>query len=152
MKTTIKILSAFILTLCFFSATAQYKSAAGLRFEDDWFLGTYKLNINNRLSVEAFGGLDTQKFITLTKFGAEFHLNTEIPDLENLRWYYGAGAGLLFGDVSGINAFGSGGLDYYFDDVPLNLSLQLMPGIYFGDYSGDFEIDFSLSARYILGN
>ena len=152
MKTTIKIVSAFVLTFCFFSATAQYNSAAGIRFEDDWFLGSYKLNMNERLSVEAFGGFDSNSNISLTRIGAEFQLNTEIADLQALRWFYGAGGSLIFGDASGFQVFGTGGLDYFFEEIPLNLSLELMPGIYFGDFDGEFEVDFALSARYILGN
>ena len=151
MKTTIKIVSAFVLTFCFFSATAQYNSAAGIRFEDDWFLGTYKMNMNDRMSVEGFGGFDSNRFISLYKIGAAFQLNTEIPDVESLRWFYGAGAALIFGDASGVHGFGTGGLDYTFAEIPLNLSFELMPGIYFGDYDNEFEIDFALSARYVLG-
>lgn len=151
MKTTIKILGVLVLTFLFFDATAQYKSAAGIRFEDDWFMGTYKVNMNERLSVEAFGGFDTQSVISLTRIGAEFQLNTEIPDVDALRWFYGAGASLIFGDASGLQAYGTGGLDYYFEEIPLNLSLEIMPGIYFGDFGNEFEIDFALSARYILG-
>lgn len=151
MKTMIKMVSAFVLTFCFFSATAQYNSAAGIRFEDDWFLGSYKVNMNDRLSAEAFGGIDTQSFIDLFKIGAEFQLNTDIGEVDGLRWFYGGGGALIFGDASGLHAFGTGGLDYYFEDIPLNLSLELMPGIYFGDFDGEFEVDFALSARYILG-
>lgn len=152
MKTIVKIISVFVLTVCFFSASAQYKSAAGLRFEDNFFLGSYKLNMNDRMSVEAFGGFDTQSIVNYTKIGAEVQLNTEIENVQALRWFYGAGAGLIFGDISGVQAYGTGGLDYYFEDIPLNLSFELMPGIYFGDFGGDFEVDFALSARYILGN
>ena len=152
MKTTFKIVSAFVLTFCFFSATAQYNSAAGIRFEDDWFLGSYKMNMNDRMSVEGFGGFDSQSYVSLYKLGAEFQLNTEIPEVESLRWFYGAGAGLVFGDLSWINAYGTAGLDYTFAEIPLNLSFELMPGFYFGDEIGnDFELDFALSARYILG-
>ena len=151
MKRMIKIVSAFLLTCCFFSATAQYDDAVGIRFEDDWFLGSYKINMSNRMSVEGFGGFDAQGFVSLYKVGAEFQLNTEIPEVESLRWFYGAGAGLVFGGFSGVQAYGTSGLDYTFAEIPLNLSFELMPGMYFGDFGNDFEIDFALSARYILG-
>ena len=151
MKTTIKIVGAFVFTFCFFSATAQYSSAAGVRFADSAFLGTYKLNMNNRLSVEGMAGFPTIDGANGLIVGAEFHINTEIPDLENLRWFYGAGALIGIGDGSALFGYGTGGVDYAFDEIPLNLSLQILPGIVFGDPSG-FELDFALSARYILGN
>jgi len=152
MKTTIKILSVFVLTFCFFSATAQYKSAAGVRFADNTILGTYKLNMNDRLSVEGMAGFPTSNGADGLIVGAEFHLNTDIPDLDNLRWFYGGGANLWIGDGSLLFAYGTGGLDYFFEDIPLNLSLQVLPGIYFFDGGSDFEVDFALSARYILGD
>lgn len=151
MKTTIKVLSALVLTLCFFTVSAQYNSAAGVRFTDDALLGTYKINLNDRLSAEGFAGFSTSNRRNGLVVGAEFHLNTEMPDLENLRWFYGAGALLRIGDVgSGLFAYGTGGLDYSFEEIPLNLSLQANPGLLFGDIGG-FEFDIALSARYILG-
>ena len=152
MKTTIKLLSVFVLTLCFFGATAQYKSAAGVRFTDNALLGTYKLNMNDRLSVEGMAGFPTVSGADGLIVGAEFQLNTDIPDLDNLRWFYGAGANLYLGDGSGTFLYGTGGLDYYFEEIPLNLSFQILPGIIFGGGTNDFEIDFALSARYILGD
>ena len=151
MKTTIKILSAFVLTLCFFSVSAQYGAAAGVRFTDNALLGTYKLNMNDRLSVEGMAGFITNSGADGLIIGAEFQLNTDVPDLANLRWFYGAGASLGLGNGSALFAYGTGGLDYAFEEIPLNLSLQILPGMVFIDNRSDFEIDFALSARYILG-
>lgn len=150
MKKTIKIASVFVMILCFFSSEAQYNSAAGIRISDGAFLGTYKLNMNNKLSLEGMAGFSTSNNSDGIVLGAEFHLNTEIPDIENLRWFYGAGALLGIGEGdSGLFAFGTGGADYSFEEIPLNLSLQGMPGLFFGNTS-KFNIDFAISARYIL--
>ena len=149
MKTTIKIVSAFVLTCCFFSAAAQYDSAAGIRLTDNAFLGTYKLNMNDRLSVEGMAGFPTNKGADGLIIGAEFQLNTEIPDLANLRWFYGAGANLYIGDDSATFLYGAGGIDYYFDELPLNLTLEVLPGLILGE--NDLKVYFALSARYILG-
>jgi len=153
MKTTIKILSAFVLTFCFFGASAQYKSAAGVRFTDRSVLGTYKLNMNDQLSVEGMAGFPTINGVSGLIIGGEFQMNTEISEVPNLSWFYGAGANIFIGDGgSGTFAYGAGGLDYYFEEIPLNLSFEIMPGFNFGGGDSDFEIDFALSARYILGN
>jgi len=152
MKTTIKIVTALVLTFCFFSASAQYTSAAGVRFTDNAILGTYKLNMNSRLSVEGMAGFPTANGASGLVIGAEFHFNTEIPDLDNLRWFYGAGANLFLGDGSATFIYGTGGLDYAFEEIPLNLSFQVLPGIGLAGGRSDFEVDFALSARYILGN
>lgn len=79
-----------------------------------------------------------------------------------LNWYWGAGAHLgtwsegynprLNQTYSGVvlGADGIIGLDYTFDEIPLNLSLDLMPTINLIGYTGWGGINGALSIRYVF--
>ena len=151
MKSNIKLLCAFVVMICCYNMNAQYNSAIGARFTEDALLGSYKFNKNERLSMEGILGYQSESNFRLLFMGGEFHLNTEIPDVSNLKWFYGAGASAALASRGRIIYFyGTGGLDYFFDEIPLNLSLQAMSGPrrIFG--ATKFGFDVALSARYIL--
>lgn len=145
--------ATFVLTICFFATTmsAQYESAVGLRWEDDFIAASYKKSINDNIKAEAYFGLPTTSGVNLYLIGLNAALYTPFPEVDNLSYYYGAGAGLIFGDATGFLARGVGGLDYAFEDFPLNLSMELLPTLAFASGGSNFQFDFSFGARYILG-
>jgi len=76
----------------------------------------------------------------------------------NFNWYVGAGGGL--GNVSYdlpnnrndsetfIFAAGQIGIEYNFDEIPLQLSIDTRPELGFGDWYNDFDLDLALGVRY----
>lgn len=51
--------------------------------------------------------------------------------------------------LTAIGLVGIGGLEYKFNEIPITVSLDLMPQFYFNHWGGNF-IDGSMSVRYIL--
>jgi hypothetical protein len=154
-----KLLLLFVFSFCIVSfSQAQYKSAVGLRLGYPTSI-SYKQFLNDANAIELFGGL----YYNDLAVGANLSIHKDIDAVDNLRWYYGAGAvvGLYnnFGS-SGVSVGVSGnlGLDYAFDDFPLNLSIDIVPTFfilgskYSSGYLSGFDGFGALSARYILGS
>ncbi|MFO7620984.1 MAG: hypothetical protein R6W81_06910 [Bacteroidales bacterium] len=79
-----------------------------------------------------------------------------------LNWFWGAGAHIGFWDAGynpNINATYTGsvigidgilGLEYTFDDVPLNLSIDILPSINLIGSTGWAGINGAISVRYVF--
>ena len=149
-----RIITIFIfLALFIFSQKTHaqsYSSAAGLHL--GWFFtGTYKKAVNDGLYLDLFAGFPSYGGNYLIVGGnIEFH--KELEGIDELYYYYGGGANAIAG--SGFFTFGITGilgLDYKFEEIPLNMSLDWMPGFYFGKYFGGFDVrGGGISVRYIL--
>ncbi len=157
------ILSAFMLIGLAFSAHSQdiSKNALGLRLGDnDGFGGevTYQrgLSKNNRLELDLgwrnSNDVDAFKLVGLYQW---------VWDIDNnFNWYAGAGAGLgswssnySGGSDSGTMLLAAGdiGIEYKFDEIPLLLSFDFRPEIYFDSdkYREDsFGPDIALGIKY----
>jgi hypothetical protein len=149
----ILVLSILVMSI---AAQAQYSSAVGLRLGYPGAV-SYKKFLNDANAVELMAGL----YYGDLSVGALYEIHKDL-NVDNLRWYYGAGAQVSFykGIKSGVAVGLSGtlGLDYSFDDLPLNLSIDIVPTFYLlgSDYSTGYLNGFdglgALSARYILDN
>ena len=116
-------------TLVFLSAPAysQYKLGLGIR------LSNYTPTLSNSLSVKYFHK-ENHALEGLVSFGGnrfgigglyEIHQPMGTP---GLQWYYGAGAYVGFQSGSMyLGPTGAIGLDYKFEKVPLNISLDWKP-------------------------
>ncbi|MBN9284986.1 MULTISPECIES: hypothetical protein [Flavobacterium] len=156
--------SAFMLIGLAFGAQAQEisKNALGLRLGDnDGFGGevSYQrgLSKNNRLEVDL--GWRNSKHTDAFKLSGLYQWVWNIDG--GFNWYAGVGAGVgswsyendYHVDVkdSGTFVFAAGdiGIEYVFD-IPLQLSLDFRPELYFNDdYRGDnFGPDIALGIRY----
>jgi hypothetical protein len=153
----------FVAFICIsFSLSAQYNSAVGLRLGYPNSI-TYKKFLNDNNAIELFGGI--RGFVGASSFNASglYEIHKEIDGVDNLRWYYGGGAGVFFwtynsrfiGDNSSnisVGLHGVLGLDYAFEDIPLNLSTDWVPTFFLNGYISGFARGYAgLSARYILG-
>lgn len=158
------LLSAFMLIGLAFSANAQDRNALGLRLGDnDGFGGevSYQrlLGDNNRLELD-LGWRDSKNYDALKLTG----LYQWVWNIEGgFNWYAGVGGGVgtwEFDNVppyydgdddSGTFLFVAGdiGIEYNFD-IPLQLSLDFRPEIYFGDdfREDDFGPDIALGIRF----
>jgi hypothetical protein len=157
------LLSAFMLIGLAFSANAQDRNALGLRLGDnDGFGGeiSYQrlLGDNNRLELD-LGWRDSKNYDAL-KLAALYQWVWNIEG--GFNWYAGVGGGVgtwefdrvapgYDGDDSGTFLFAAGdiGIEYNFD-IPLQLSLDFRPEIYFGDdfREDDFGPDIALGIRF----
>lgn len=158
------LLSAFMLIGLAFSANAQDRNALGLRLGDnDGFGGeiSYQrlLGDNNRLELD-LGWRDSKHYDAL-KLAALYQWVWNIEG--GFNWYAGVGGGVgtwEFDDVppgydgdddKGTFLFAAGdiGIEYNFD-IPLQLSLDFRPEIYFGDdfREDDFGPDIALGIRF----
>ncbi len=133
----------------------SYKSAVGARF--GYILtADYKKSVGENKYVDFYAG-----FYGGGGFhgGVALNINKPIEDVNNLYWYYGAGVffsaykyNTYDNDLStfyGVNAVI--GLDYEFEELPLDVSVDWMPGYYFGSYNGFGAYSGGLAVRYILG-
>ncbi|SHL88221.1 hypothetical protein SAMN05443543_106154 [Flavobacterium flevense] len=157
------ILSAFMLMGLAFSTQAQEisKNALGLRLGDnDGFGGeiSYQrgLSDNNRLELDL--GWRNNNNVDAFKLTGLYQWVWNIDG--GFNWYAGVGGGVGSWSIdnnnfddSGTFAFVAGdlGIEYGFDEVPILLSLDIRPELYFNsdDFRNDnFGPDIALGIRY----
>ncbi len=154
------ILSAFMLIGLAFSAQAQDISdnALGLRLGDnDGFGGeiSYQraLSSNNRLELDL--GWRNSNSVDAFKLTGVYQWVWNIDG--GFNWYAGIGGGVgnwtvKNDDYDKTFAFVAGnlGIEYNFDEVPIQLSLDIRPELYFADnyYGDNFGPDLALGIRY----
>jgi len=159
-KITLLLFLAFAI---FFSSNIkaqEYKSAVGIKLGYG-LVGTYKKFLNEKAAIDVFGGIRWGGFAG----GAYYLMHNEIPSVDKLYWYWGGGASFT------TRSYGAGldsyyevgisavlGLDYSFDEFPLNVSVDWAPTFvvldswdYVGTYNRFRGGYGALSARYILG-
>lgn len=157
------ILSAFMLMGLAFSTQAQEisKNALGLRLGDnDGFGGeiSYQrgLSSNNRLELDL--GWRNNNNVDAFKLTGIYQWVWNIDG--GFNWYAGVGGGLGSWSIhnnnfddNGTFAFVAGdlGIEYGFNEVPIQLSLDIRPELYFNsdDFRNDnFGPDIALGIRY----
>ncbi|MEO0895444.1 MAG: hypothetical protein AAFY71_03420 [Bacteroidota bacterium] len=156
-------LSILLAACCLFLAypdklTAQYKSALGVR------LGlpnsvSYKQFIKAGQAVEVYVG--TRSIYLNASLAYQVHKALKGTPIDGLNWYAGAGISMIVlnlgnGDVRFQDPFYSFqaylGLDYAFEEIPVNLSIDWVPTVFRGNrsYNRIFWGTGNLSIRYIL--
>lgn len=156
MKKTALILG--MVTLISLSVTAQqYDKAIGVR--GGLFNGvTYKQAISSSTYFEGLASFRWNGFMVTGLYEITKPIDSNAPGLD---WYYGFGAHVGFwddtdsgpwdeGDFDGpmIGADGIIGMEYTFEEVPVNLSLDWKPAINLFGYDGFWSDNVALSIRY----
>ncbi|HHS95004.1 MAG TPA: hypothetical protein ENJ45_00315 [Phaeodactylibacter sp.] len=154
-------LALFLLNTTLLNAQ-NYKGAIGLRLGYPVSVSG-KLFIGETTALEAFVGTRGYTYFRWVNAGLAYqkYQLLEIEDLEGLSWYYGAGLNAYFwtyedlfvGDESSLSFGVSGyiGLDYAFEDLPLNLTIDWVPTFFINSYLGGFGGRYgSLGIRYIF--
>jgi len=105
----------------------NYKTALGIRLSTSEAVVnnavTFKYFLNEKAALEAIFA-----FGDPTALGALFEVHKPINNVENLRWFYGAGGYIGFSRPDPlVGAQGIVGLDYKFPNLPLNLTLDWKP-------------------------
>jgi hypothetical protein len=155
---------------CSTSLTAQstYDSAIGLRLGSPYSI-SYKTFLNgSNNAIEVFGSFNTNLISSNYRWGSigvggGYLVHNAIESVDGLQWYYGVGASVYFyfydSDFAGfadqatigLGVLGFLGLDYKFEDAPINLSLDWVPLFAFNGYGKGFGAGRgALAVRYTL--
>jgi len=149
-------------------AQSTYKSAIGGRLSSgyfDLFSASYKIFIGDSPEALEFnvGFKPYNLAYSWVNFSAavSYQYHFDIQPAPGLKWFIGGGL-QAYNSFSGngaysgfgLSIFPTGGLDYKFSEIPLNLSLDFRPTIQLikpYDYYDNFRFaGFGLSARYTL--
>jgi hypothetical protein len=124
----VKLIVLIIVSIfCFANADAQtYRHQAGVRLGSiDQVVSSglsYRYHFNNNKAVEALVNLRDPVSI-----GAMYEIFNPIKAVDNLQWFYGAGAYASFKGFDNFGIMGIAGIDYQFPEVPVNLSIDWKP-------------------------
>jgi len=135
----------------------DYKTSLGLRAGFPYGL-TIKHFMNETNAVEGILASNYGGFIATALFENE-HWTGKYP---GLNWYWGVGAHVGFwnagankylkstysGSVIGVD--GILGLEYTFDEIPLNISLDVLPSVNLIGSAGWGGVNGALSVRYVF--
>lgn len=144
----------------------NYTNAIGARLGYP-LSASFKHFFNEKNAVEAFAGFRSYGGFSGYGFnsvhlGAAYQIHKPIESVAGLQWYFGGGASAViynynneyYNDLSsvGIGISGYLGLDYKFENSPINLSLDWVPTFVVGDlYYDNFTAGYgALSVRYVL--
>lgn len=156
-----KYISILILAVAFTASTNNANAQKLIGIRGGWYSGiSYQHYLSSANSLE-FLGQFTRGGMNLTGL---YEIHQDIPDVDGLKFYYGAGAHLgfyqaerhnLFGDRykhdgAVIGADGIIGIEYFFKPIPLQLSLDYKPALNLG--GGDIWLfsDAALSVRVVF--
>jgi hypothetical protein len=157
MKTNVFLSLGLVLVLSFSMQAQDYKSAIGGKLGYG-LVASYKKFLSEKAAIDVFGGIHWGGSVM---GGINYSIHKDIKEVEDLRWYYGAGAN-FFSWAAGsytwaeVGVSGNIGLEYTFKDIPLNLSVDYVPTFIVYD-TDDFDNVRrfrsgygALTARYIL--
>lgn len=137
----------------FVSSQAQnYDSAVGLRLGVPNSI-TYKKFVSESNAIELYGGIRSYFGSTFFNVNGAYQIHTPIESVDNLQWYYGVGVGAALGSgTTSLALNGYVGLEYWFSDLPLVLSIDYVPTYFLGSNDLNFQAgNGNLAVRYILG-
>ncbi len=149
------ILFVLLTALAINSNAQDYKTALGLRAGFPYGL-TVKQFLNQTNAVEGILASSWGGFVVTGLYENE-HWTGQYP---GLNWFWGFGAHLGFWDSNKyvttatssaiLGADFAIGLEYTFDEIPLNLSLDLIPSVNLIGYQGWGGVNGGLSIRYVF--
>ncbi len=149
MMKKVTLLVAFVATLGIVNAQTDYSKAIGLRVSPvsnyDMIAVSFKTFLTEAGALELNGGFGTNRVpgwgsilnnysTTSASISAAYQHHFPIKPVDGLKWYVGGGASVIntFSDtkeLKGISAglFPTGGIDYKFKKIPLNVSADYRP-------------------------
>lgn len=152
--------------LCLASSahSQSFDSAVGLRLGTP-FAVSYKTFISEDAAIEGYLGYRNYGYgfglgsSTWLSVNGLYQIHNDIESLDGLQWYYGGGGGIHNFSFAGASTTFFGvtgvvGLSYTLEDLPLNVSIDWVPGVFIGGggsgvggFGGGY---FGLAARYVL--
>ncbi|UEG48887.1 hypothetical protein LK994_09580 [Ferruginibacter lapsinanis] len=118
------------------SRGSSYTTALGVKFYPGAI--TVKHFVKTNRAIEGIGYFWERG----SRITGLYEIHGDIKNARGLKWYIGPGAHLGFyktkyyGGGTTVGVDGVLGLDYKFNDAPINLSLDWQPSFEFGDYAG----------------
>ena len=160
MKTKVFTLLAAFMFCVVISHGQSYNSAIGARLGYPLSL-SYKKFVSDRAAIEGILGFRSYSGYSWINIGGLYEIHNELPSVDGLSWYYGAGASVYIwswddnfvnpGSGTSIGISGVIGLDYKFADIPLNISADWVPTFFLNGYGNGFAGGYGgLGVRYIL--
>lgn len=156
------IITSFVFFIAFTVISAQsYNTAIGLRLGYPAAISGKKF-INENTAIEGMLGFRSYVWVTSLNLTALYQKHYALGDVENLTWYWGLGANVALnsyrstylGEQSGalgLGVAGGLGVDYKFEDLPLNVSLDWTPIIPLVGYRYGWNFNYyALTGRYVL--
>jgi hypothetical protein len=159
--------TAGIVSASFAQSNSQdYKSAIGARLGSTYYdllSFSYKSFITEQGALELNAGFGSKNYdySTATLSAAiSYQHHFDIKPAPGLKWFVGGGLTVFntFSDHHEYEGFGfgifpTGGVDYKFNGIPLNVSADVRPTIHVvgPSYYNSFYGDFGIAARYTLG-
>ena len=149
------LVSLFILLFSHSISAQNYKNALGLRIGSPYGI-TGKHFFSDKTALEGILSFGWGGF-GLTGL---MEIHNETNQVANLKWYYGFGGHVAFWNDHPNNPWNGGesdgaigvdgilGLEYTFDDIPLNLSIDWIPSINLIGDIGFADFQLGISARY----
>jgi hypothetical protein len=136
------------------STSADYSNAVGLRI--DFGTGTYfGFAGKHFFNPQGAGEVHLLFASGATMLGAEYQHHFDIPSVDGLKWYVGAGMGFIFyksyfgyGGGTGVAIRPVGGIEYQVSGAPINIGFDWRPMILVSGGSGFEGGRFGLAARY----
>lgn len=155
-----------LLFVCFSSLNAQeYKTAIGARLGYSLSV-SIKQFISESHAIEAYLGTRGRYDYRWASISAAYllHKPIEAVELEGLNWYYGFGGSAYFWtwddrysyykDQYSSTSFGVQGylgVDYKFQNIPLNITLDWVPSFFLNGFGSGFGGGYgSVAVRYTL--
>ncbi len=148
----------FVFAFIVLSSAQDYKTGIGLRAGYPAGL-TVKHFISDRAALEGIFATRWRGFVITGLFEA----HRQLADVDNLNWYYGVGAHIGFWNTNSSISWGEAGtaytvvgidgilgLEYNFEEIPINLSLDWKPAFNLTGYSGFWGDGGAFSIRYIF--
>jgi hypothetical protein len=146
---------------------SNYKSAVGIRLGGGYYdvvAGSLKTFITEPGAIELNLGVRGDRgfgynWVNLSVSGTYQH-HFEIPAVDGLKWFIGGGLTAYNSfskyderDGFGLSIFPTGGADYKFENIPLNVSVDVRPSIqivrpYDDIYNGFYIGNFGAAVRY----
>lgn len=165
MKQFICVIALVGLMLCAHvdSQAQTYETAIGLRLGSPTSV-TVKHFLNDSHALEGYVGYRGWSGYNWFHVSGAYLIHNQIEDIDNFLWYFGGGATVFFWNYdsdflrgnewnsTSLGIQGYLGLDYSFDDVPINLSVDWVPTIFVGSaFTSGFGAGYgALAVRYTL--
>lgn len=161
MKKNLHLVLMLIVVVTTTNAQNFSKNALGLRLGNNDGIGaeiSYQRGLSSKNRAEIDLGWQNSKNVSAVKLTGLYQWIWQIDN--GLNWYAGAGAGIISWSNSNnipkdsgvlFNAAGTIGLEYSFNDTPIQISLDLRPELYFatGGYrNSNFGNHLALGVRY----
>ncbi len=142
-----------IVALCFGLSAASFAQdkAIGVRFGAGVASGSeisFQMKKGDANRYEADLGLVANNSYSGIALTGMYQWVWDLKELgDGFRWYAGPGVGVRLFNGLGLGIHGQLGLEYKFEEIPLQLSLDTRPGWYFGG-NGGVDGGIALGARY----